>query len=320
MKQTPVVCVAGPTASGKSALALQLAKALDGEIVNMDSMQLYRRMDIGTAKPTADERAEAPHHLLDILEPTQAFSVADYAALAENTLESIAKRGKLPILVGGTGFYLRALTDGLQLGGVPSDPALRLQLKTQALEPGGRELLHERLRAVDPDSAARLHPNDVQRVSRALEVYLLTGKPLPTQKSSSEVIDNRPFQFCLLGTTMERELLYQRVDARVDRMMGEGLLREVKGLLAEGVPPEAQAMQGIGYKELVPVLRKGAPLQEAIALLKQNTRHYAKRQWTWFRAEPRMQWLDTSKPEAVEEALRIVERFWRDARTCTEPK
>jgi len=315
VSQTQVLCVAGPTASGKSALALRLAQALGGEIVNMDSMQVYRRMDIGTAKATAAERAAAPHHLLDVAEPTQPFSVADYAALAEPTLHAIAQRGRLPILVGGTGFYLRALTDGLQLGGVRSDPELREQLKAQAAEPGGKERLHERLQAVDPASAARLHSNDVQRVSRALEVFLLTGKPLSAQEAPPiDALPQRPFRFCLLGTTMERAALYHRADARVDAMMAAGLLHEVETLLNEGVPPAAQAMQGIGYKELVPVLRDSAPLTDAVALLKRNTRHYAKRQWTWFRAVPGMLWLDTSQPEAEDEALRIGERFWKEGK------
>ena len=310
MNRTPVLCVVGPTASGKSALAVHLAHALQGEIVSMDSMQIYRGMDIGTAKPTLAEREGVPHHLLDVAEPTEPFTVAQYAQAAEPLLAEIFQRGKLPILAGGTGFYLRALTEGLHLGGVPSDPALREQLKVEAALPGGREALHARLAAVDPQTAARLHANDVQRVSRALEVYLLTGEPV-----SSRVADRpaRPFQFCMLGTTWERATLYARINARVLAMLERGLLDEVEALLAQGVPVDAQAMQGIGYKELVGVVQGQMSLAAATEALQQNTRHYAKRQWTWFRAEGRVQWLEMSQPGSRDEALRIGEAFWREA-------
>ena len=311
MEKTPVLCVAGPTASGKTALAVRLAKRLDGEIVNMDSMQIYRRMDIGTAKPTPEEREGIPHHLLDIVEPTESFSVAEYAQRAETCHREIVGRGKLPILVGGTGFYLRALTDGLHLGSVPSDPELRERLKDSAADENGKQALFQQLVTIDPDTAARLHPNDVARVSRAVEVYLLTGKPLSQQQNP---VQERPFTFCLFGTTLERSELYRRIEKRVDAMMALGLLGEVRALLASGVPPEAQAMQGIGYKELVPVVLDHTPLAEAVTLLKQNTRHYAKRQWTWFNAEKRFQWLDMARENSTDQALRIGEAFWKEAK------
>ena len=311
MEKTPVLCVAGPTASGKTALAVRLAHRLDGEIVSMDSMQIYRRMDIGTAKPTLEEREGITHHLLDIVEPTESFSVAQYAKQAETCLHEIYGRGKLPILVGGTGFYLRALTDGLHLGNVSSDPELREQLKASAVDENGKQALFQQLAAADPDTAARLHPNDVARVSRAVEVYLLTGKPLSRQENPTQ---ERPFTFCLIGTTLERPELYRRIETRVDVMMARGLLGEVRALLTAGVPPEAQAMQGIGYKELAPVVLNHAPLAEAVALLKQNTRHYAKRQWTWFNAEKRFQWLDMARENSTDQALRIGEAFWKEAK------
>ncbi len=309
MDKTPVLCVVGPTASGKSALAVRLARALGGENLNMDSMQVYRRMDIGTAKPTPTERGNIPHHLIDIVEPTEPFSVAQYAGRAEACIRTVYARGKLPVLVGGTGFYLRALTEGLSLGGVPSDPALREELKASAADEAGRNALHERLRRVDPEAAAKLHANDVQRVSRALEVYLLTGERMSAQKAPEA---ERPFAFCILGTTFARDVLYRRVEARVDGMLEKGLLAEVEALLASGVPPQAQAMQGIGYKELVPVALSGTPLSEAVSLMKRNTRRYAKRQWTWFNADPRVKWLDMAEAGSAERALSIGETFWKE--------
>ncbi|MDD3214434.1 MAG: tRNA (adenosine(37)-N6)-dimethylallyltransferase MiaA [Eubacteriales bacterium] len=309
MRKIPVLCVVGPTASGKTALAIQLAHAVDGEIINMDSMQIYRRMDIGTAKPSAKEREGITHHLLDIVEPTEAFSVAQYAEQAESCIREIAGRGKLPMLVGGTGFYLRAITDGLNLGGIPSDMALRESLKASAADEKGKLALHRRLAEVDAASARKLHPNDITRVSRALEVYLLTGKPLSAQTTVSA---ERPYTFCMLGTTLERATLYHRTDERVDDMLARGLLREVETLLRGGVTPGAQAMQGIGYKELTPVLLQGTPIEEAAALMKRNTRRYAKRQWTWFNAESRVQWLDMTEKDSIEKALRIGEAFRRE--------
>jgi len=309
MEKTPVLCVVGPTASGKTALAVTLAKALGGEVIGMDSMQIYRRMDIGTAKPTEAERDGVPHHMLDIVEPTEPFSVAQYAELAERCVHEVFARRKLPILAGGTGFYLRALTDGLNLGGVPSDPSLRLVLKASAETEEGKLALYRRLMEADPQTAQKLHPNDVTRVSRAVEVYELTGKPMSVQQNAPP---NRPFRFCLLGATLERSALYARVEQRVDDMMAKGLLAEVQALLQEGVPPYAQAMQGIGYKELTPVVLDDAPLAEAVTLIKRNTRRYAKRQWTWFRAESRVRWLDMADRESVDAALKTGEAFWRE--------
>jgi tRNA dimethylallyltransferase len=306
MKKPKVLCVAGPTASGKSALGMTLAENFSGEIVCMDSMQIYRRLDIGTAKPTPDERAKIPHHLVDILEPWERYTAAQYAQDAKRAIAEIIGRGKVPVLVGGTGFYLQTLTQGLHLGGVQSDHALRDRLKEAAQDEEGKIRLHDRLMAVDPETAARLHPNDISRVSRALEVYELTGVPMSGQEQRP--FEN-PFDFCILGTTMERSLLYRRIDARVDRMMAEGLLDEVKSMLDEGIPPESQAMQGIGYKELVPVLTENRPLAGAVSDVKLNSRHYAKRQMTWFRRDGQIRWLDTAQETAHSEALRIAQTF-----------
>lgn len=312
MTKIPALCIVGPTASGKTGLAIRLAHALDGEIINMDSMQIYRRMDIGTAKPTLTQRENVPHHLLDIVEPTDSFTVAQYADLADVAIRAVYRRGRLPIVTGGTGFYLRALTDGLRLGGVQSDPAIRERLKATAEEPNGKQKLHARLLAVDPQSAAKLHENDVQRVCRALEVFELTGQPISGQMNARE---EQPYRFCILGTTLERSALYARTDARVEAMFGKGLPDEVRALLDSGVPPQAQAMQGIGYKELVPVFRARVSLEEAKQAVKLNTRHYAKRQWTWFRAIGDIAWIDMQQPTSYEDALRISGAFWEENRT-----
>jgi len=306
MTKPKALCVAGPTASGKSALGMALARKLSGEIVCMDSMQVYRRMDIGTAKPTPGERAKIPHHLVDIREPDETYAVAQYAEDAKRVIEDITGRGKLPILVGGTGFYLRALTHGLNLGGVPSDPKLRQRLKASAADADGKKRLHDRLKAVDPETAARLHANDIARVSRALEVYELTGVPL--SKQEQKAFDS-PFDFCVIGTAMDRAALYRRIDARVDRMMEDGLQNEVQALLKEGVSPRAQAMQGIGYKELVPVLTADYPLENAVFDIKRNSRHYAKRQLTWFRRDEGVHWLDMADANAHGKALELARAF-----------
>jgi tRNA dimethylallyltransferase len=268
-------------------------------------------MDIGTATPTLAERAGIPHHLMDIAEPTEPFTVAQYAALAEKTAREVHARGNLPILTGGTGFYLRALKHGLSLGGVKSDTALRETLKAQGATPEGRRAMHEHLQKIDPEAAARLHENDVQRVSRAVEVFTLTGKPISRQVPDEAEC---PFALCLIGTTMERARLYARINVRVDCMMSHGLLQEVETLLGNHVPATAQAMQGIGYKELVPVVMGGAPLDAAVATVRQNSRHYAKRQWTWFRAEPHFTWLDVESAGYVDEALRLGDTFWKEAK------
>jgi len=312
MDKTPVLCIVGPTASGKTALSIRLAHALGGEIVSMDSMQIYRRMNIGTAKTTMMERDGVPHHLIDIVEPTENYTVAQYAQAADMVIHSIHAQGHLPMIVGGTGFYLRALTDGLSLGGIKSDPALRESLVREAAEPDGKRRLHDRLCAIDPISAKKLHENDIQRVSRAIEVFELTGIPISNQQRQ---VPERPYRFCILGTDWDRTQLYARVNARVDDMFRRGLLDEVQSLLNEGIPPGAQAMQGIGYKEIVPVIQGAVTLEDVVVRLKQNTRHYAKRQWTWFRAEERVQWLDMSQQKSNDQALRIAEAFWKEAQS-----
>ena len=307
-----VIAVAGPTASGKSDLGLALARRLGGEIVCMDSMQIYRRMDIGTAKPTAQERALLPHHMLDVADPTEAYAVADYAVAAERVIAGILSRGKVPILVGGTGLYLKALMDGLSLGGAGGDERLRAELNALADEPGGKERLHARLAAVDPETAARLHPNDRRRVIRAIEVYEQTGVPMSRQNHAAQ---DRPFRVLPLALEWPRDLLYARLEARVHRMMEMGLLSEVRALLESGVPPAAQSMQGIGYKELIPVVMGQGDVDRAVWEIIVHTRHYAKRQGTWLRAEPRCVWLDARDADALlARAAPLAQAFLNDTK------
>lgn len=306
MSKPCVLAVAGPTASGKSELALQLAKTLNGEIICMDSMQIYRQMDIGTAKPTLQEQTEVPHHMLDIVEPTANYAVADYAQDAEKVLLDVAARGKLPILVGGTGLYLKALMHGLSLGGAGSDEKLRETLNALACEPDGKRQLHDRLAKVDPISAAKLHPNDTRRVIRAIEVFELTGKPISEQKRMDP---DRPFAILPLAIDIPRPVLYERLEKRVHQMMQHGLLHEVEALLAQGVTPQMQSMQGIGYKELIPVVQHTANVEDAVWQIVLNTRHYAKRQATWLRTEPQVVWMTETGPARLERALSLIDTF-----------
>ena len=298
MAQKPLCwMLAGPTASGKTALSIRLAKAHACEIVCMDSMQIYRGMNIGTAKPTAEEMEGIPHHLLDVVHPGDPFSVAQYQQLAEQCIGEIISRGHQPLLVGGTGFYLRALRHPMAMGMVTGDETIRRTLEAIAEQTDGRSVLHRMLEEVDPDTAVRLPVNDVRRVVRALEVYRLTGVPFSKQPTSDR---EPPFRYRVAALTMDRTILYQRIERRVDQMIAQGLLDEVRDLLSNGVPSDCQAMKAIGYKELVPVVLGETSLEAAITQLKQNTRHYAKRQLTWMRREEDVFWADSLLPQAYE--------------------
>ncbi|MBR5547691.1 MAG: tRNA (adenosine(37)-N6)-dimethylallyltransferase MiaA [Clostridia bacterium] len=301
-----VIAVAGPTASGKSDLALQLAQKLDGEIICMDSMQIYRRMDIGTAKPTAEEQALVAHHMLDIVDPTENYAVADYAQNAEKVICEIAARGKQPILVGGTGLYLKALMHGLSLGNAGGDEKIRARLYAMAEEPEGKAHLHRQLAEVDPASATKFHPNDIRRVIRALEVYELTGTPISRQRQDEP---ERPFSILPLAIDMPREVLYARLEKRVHLMMQQGLLEEVEALLKSGVTAGMQSMQGIGYKELIPVVQGLQHIDDAVWQIVLNTRHYAKRQGTWLRTEPKTIWITEAPENRFETAMKHIKGF-----------
>jgi len=276
----PLVVLVGPTATGKTALAVELARRLDGEVISADSMQVYRYMDIGTAKPTVGERQGVPHHLIDVVDPDQDFNAALYGEMAREAVRGVVSRRRWPILAGGTGLYIRAVTEPFSFGAATGDPDLRRRLEAEAAALGGH-VLHRRLAAVDPQAAFRLHPNDLRRVVRALEVYLLTGTPLSRyqQKDRGREREFRPFVF---GLTADRAWLYRRIEERVDRMLEAGLLAEVEGLLRRGYGRQLTSMQGLGYKELAAYLAGETDYRTAVETVKRGTRRLAKRQWTWF--------------------------------------
>ena len=283
-----LLVIAGPTASGKSALALDLAEQLNGEIICVDSLTVYRGLAIGSAKPTAEQQQRVPHHLLDIREPTDPFTASDFRTAAAAAIHEIAGRGKRPILAGGTGLYLRSLLRGLNKA-PGEDPVLREALRERLEREGGAVLLAA-LAKVDPDTAQRLHPNNRNRIIRALEVFQTSGIPLAQFQAEHGFADSpyHALQFCL---DLPRPKLYQRIDERVDAMLAAGLVAEVQGLLQSGVPADCKPLQAIGYKEVVAYLQGNYDQTEMTRLIKRNTRHFAKRQLTWFRAEPEMQWV-----------------------------
>lgn len=286
MTQKPrIYAVVGPTASGKSTLALELAKRYGGEIVSLDSMQLYRRMNVGTAKPTAEEMAVVTHHLIDVAEPTESFSAADYVTLADKAIREITARGKLPIICGGTGLYLDALLRGSDFGEGLTDDALRAELLEFA-RVNGAEALHAQLRELDEESAEAIHPNNVKRVARAIEICRLSGQKKSEIDRRSNEPENRFDVRCVGLFYPDRSRLYERIDARVDAMLADGLVEETKALMDEGVfLRNSTAAQAIGYKELMGYIRGEESLDVASERLKMATRRYAKRQITWFSAK-----------------------------------
>ncbi len=308
-----IYAVVGPTASGKSALALELAKRHGGEIVSCDSMQLYRRMDIGTAKPTAEERARVPHHLIDVAEPTEQFSCADYVALADTVIRDINSRGKLPMLCGGTGLYLDALLRGVDFQPGITDDGLRAELLEFA-KVRGAEALHEELRRVDPESAQTIHPNNVKRVARAIEIYRIGGVKKSELDRRSRLGESRFDIRCVGLRYLDREVLYDRIDRRVDAMIAEGLEEETRALLGEGVfEANATAAQAIGYKELLGYIDGMESLTDAVDRLKMATRRYAKRQMTWFGGREYVQWIDVcdaKKEKTFEEIVNIASKLF----------
>ncbi|HEY5974067.1 MAG TPA: tRNA (adenosine(37)-N6)-dimethylallyltransferase MiaA [Geobacteraceae bacterium] len=284
-----LVVILGPTAAGKSELAVRLAERFDGEIVNADSMQVYRGLDIGTAKPSQELRERAPHHLLDQVPPDVNFTAADFVAAASAAICEIQGRGKRVFVVGGTGLYIRALLKGLAVspGG---DEEIRRQLVAVAAAEGNDGLMR-RLAAVDPETAARLHPNDRLRIIRALEVYQQTGLPLSRYQADHGFAEKH-YDCLQLGLLVEREELYRRIEVRVDAMLAAGLVAEVAALLAQGFSPESKPFKAIGYKQVCAYLAGSCSLAEAVELIKRDTRRYAKRQLTWFKSEPEIYWVE----------------------------
>jgi tRNA dimethylallyltransferase len=290
MQKIPLIVITGPTASGKTDLAIQVALKLNGEIISADSMQIYRYMDIGTAKPTLQERQGIPHHMVDILYPDEEYNVAMFQKHATEKINHIFEQGKLPILAGGTGLYINSIIYPMNFTDAVDDPEYRKYLN-KLLEQNGALWLHNQLRSVDPGSAERLHPNDTRRVIRAMEVYRLTGKPMETYKQEFSELES-PYKALVYGLSMDRQLLYERINVRVDRMMNSGLVKEVKGILDKGYSQNLVSMQGLGYKEIVDYLKGLSTLEESINILKRNTRRFAKRQIAWFKREKQIVWLD----------------------------
>jgi tRNA dimethylallyltransferase len=293
----PVLVLVGPTAVGKTALAIALARSLGGGIVSADSRQVYRGMDIGTAKPTIAERAAAPHHLIDVVDPDEEFSLARYQDLATAAIAAIAARGRLPILAGGTGQYLAALLEGWQIPRVAPQPALRAALEREA-EHHGAAALHARLAQIDPTAAAGMQPTNLRRVIRALEVYELTGQPISEQQAKRPP----PYRARTLWLTLPPDELYARIDARVDAMIGAGLLGELRALLACGYGWDLPAMSGLGYREFRPYFEGEATLEAAITRLKYDTHAFARRQAGWFRRLPALTQVAASLPDLSERA------------------
>ena len=297
-----ILVICGPTASGKTALAVALAQKLGGEVVSADSMQVYRRMDVGTAKPTAGEMAGVPHHMLDVADPEENYSVARYVQDAVPIVDDILARGKLPIIAGGTGLYIDNLVAGREFAPFEADSGLRETLQQRANDEGLPVLLGE-LRQVDPEAAQRLHPNDEKRIIRALEVWLSTGKTITQHNEETKAIPNRYTPLTIALNFKERPHLWERIDRRVDIMMKQGLEGEVRQLLADGVPSDCTAMQAIGYKEIVSAILEGRPVQEGAEEVKLRSRQYAKRQLTWFRRNKDAHWLLWDKTPDFSAAL-----------------
>lgn len=300
----PLVVLAGPTAVGKTALALALCEAFQGEVVSADSRQLYRGMDIATAKATPAERARVPHHLVDVLDPEAAFSLAEYQEAAYAAIDAIHARGRVPFLVGGTGLYVQAVVEGLQIPQVPPNPARRAGLMQET-----PEALYARLQALDPNAASRILPGNVRRVVRALEVIEATGRLM------SELQQRRPppYRILQIGLTLPRAELYRRVDARIDGMVAAGLVDEVQRLLARGYAADLPSMSGLGYGEIGLYVRGRVSLEEAVRLLKSNTRKFIRHQYNWFRLnDPRVHWFDLSAPDAEAAIKRRVGEFLED--------
>ena len=306
-----IICIAGPTASGKTALAATLAKELNGEVVSCDSMQVYKRMDIGTAKPTLEEMQGIPHHMIDVAEPWEDFSVSRYCDIAAPIVDDILSRGKTAVIAGGTGLYMDSLIRGNAFAPFPAT-GVRERLEAQA-DTVGMEAMLSQLRSVDPDAAGRLHLSDRKRILRALEVYLETGETITEHNRKTQTVPPRYSPLWLGLDFARRGELYRRIDLRVSLMLQQGLVEEIQGLLADGIPETATAMQAIGYKEFVDALDGRCTIEEAADLVRQSSRRYAKRQLTWFRRNKAIHWLirdtgDTGR-EILENARRIVSDF-----------
>ena len=300
MKKNGIIMLAGPTASGKTEYAIRLAEELDGEIVSCDSMQIYKFMDIGSAKPDAGQLQRVKHHLVDCIDPRDDFSVAEYQKLAKEAIQDIAGRGKVPVVTGGTGLYMNSLIYDMDFAVEPAHSDFRDDMRKLA-EEQGTDALYERLQKCDPEAAERIHPNNVKKVIRALEACEYSEEGM--QDISKLTNKCEDYDVCLLGITWPREILYERINERVDILIKSGLEDEIKKLLSMGLTEDNISMKGIGYKEMIGYLNEEYDLEEAIRLIKRNTRHYAKRQMTWFRRYEDMKWFDLSSFDEAEDAI-----------------
>jgi len=305
-----IICIAGPTASGKTALAVALAKAFNGEVVSCDSMQIYKRMDIGTAKPTMEEMDGIPHHMINVAEPDEDFSVSRYCEMAAPILDDIIARGKTAIIAGGTGLYMDSLIKGNDFAPFPST-GMREKLEAQA-DREGMEAMLQLLQSIDPDAAAKLHLSDRKRIIRALEVYYETGETITAHNLKTQAIPPR-YNPLWLGLDFEdRAELYRRIDLRVGIMLEQGLVKEIQDLLSSGIPEKCTAMQAIGYKEFVAALDGQCSIEEAADEVRKSSRHYAKRQLTWFRRNKNIHWLIRETGESTEEIIHRARQVIRD--------
>ncbi|MFY9175403.1 MAG: tRNA (adenosine(37)-N6)-dimethylallyltransferase MiaA [Peptococcia bacterium] len=306
-----LLIIVGPTAVGKTAVSLDIAHKFKGEIISGDSMQVYRQMDIGTAKIKPEETQGIPHHLLDIRWPDETFNVAEFQTLARQKISEINQRGKIPILVGGTGLYVQAVIDEYKFGSVAVDYGYRKELQEIA-DAEGSAYLWQQLHLVDPEAADGIHPNDRRRIIRALEYFHTTNSKISANKNIDPQGSSARYQAVMIGLNMERQLLYQRIEDRVDKMMEEGFLEEVEKLMVQGYSGDLPSMQGLGYKQLVSYLEGEVDLETAISLIKRDTRRFAKRQLTWFRRDPRINWFMVDqykdKQGLIEEIISFIGR------------
>ncbi len=308
MNRPPLVILTGPTAVGKTDLSIRLAKAIGGEIVSADSMQVYRHMDIGSAKVTPEEMDGVPHHLIDVLEPTDDFNVVAFQAMAKEALRGIYSRGHIPVVAGGTGFYIQALLYDIDFTENDVDTALRRDLEQLAAE-RGPEYLHAMLKEIDPASADAIHSNNIKRTIRAIEFYRQTGTPISVHNEEQRAKES-PYHFLYYVLTTDRAALYERIDRRVERMMEQGLLEEVRRLAAMGCDRHMVSMQGLGYKEILAYLEGEYTLEEAVRVIKRDTRHFAKRQITWFKREREVRWLNL--PDFDNDRAKVLEHILKE--------
>lgn len=314
MKRT-IVIICGPTAVGKTAVSIELAKKLNGEIISADSMQIYKHFDIGSAKPTAEEMGDIKHYLIDEIDPREEFSVAEYRTKAKAYIEEIFAKGKLPIIAGGTGLYINALMYNMDFSGADSDPEYRKELDKLWQEKGG-DFLHQQLAQIDPDAASRIHSNNVKRIIRALEVNKITGQNM--SDFQTDLIPTEDYDVILIGLKRLRMRLYSAINKRVDAMMDMGLLDEIKNLKTLGLDDKFISMQGIGYKEVLPYLDGKYSYDSMVSTIKQNSRRYAKRQLTWFRRYDSIKWFDYDQCGSLDEYLSQIEHYVQERMTSDD--